>query len=173
MSATDPGPQPRPARRFDWLKAALVFSLAVNLLFIGGAVARFVTHGPPERVSGYSQTQLIPKKFFGELDRQRRGELLKVFRDYAPTFRSGRKTVRENALKLVEVLESEPYDPARVRAAVKSFADSSASLAGSGPRAALALIEMLTPEERRLLARHIRQRDEGMRHKGGAKRESE
>ena len=47
-------PAASPGSRSNWLKIVLVVSLAVNLLFIGGGVARYLTHGTPERMSGIS-----------------------------------------------------------------------------------------------------------------------
>jgi uncharacterized membrane protein len=164
---------PAPPRRFPWLKALLVVSLALNLLFIGGAVARFATHGPPERMSGVSQMQLIPRKFIGELDRDRRRELMLVFKDFAKRFRDGRREARDEVVTLAAALEAEPYDPARVKAIVDAFSAKSATLAGSGGEAALTLISKLTPGERKLLAKHIRLRDEGGKRRDGGKPEDD
>jgi uncharacterized membrane protein len=153
----------QPTRRFSWLKAALIASLALNLLFVGGAVTRFAMHGPPDRFTGSSQVQLIPRKFFGELDGSRKTELLAVFREFGKDFRGGRKAVRDEALNLAAALETEPYDPARVKAVVDAFSARSSNLVDKGGEAALTLIAKLSPEERKLLAQHIRLRGEGGR----------
>jgi hypothetical protein len=154
------------ARRFPWLKAALIASLAVNLLFVGAGVARFMVHEPPERVAGLSQVQLIPRKFFGELDQARKAELLGVFREMGPAFRDGRRAAREEIDVLASALDAEPYDPSRVEAAVGSFSDRSGKLVTAGGQTALKLIAMLTPGERKLLAKHIRQRADRGRGRG-------
>ncbi len=168
---TDTGNPPdtatAPAPRFNWLKAALVASLALNLLFIGGAATRFFMHGPPERFVGSSHVQLIPRRFFGELDRGRRNELLAVFREFGKDFRGGRRAVREEALNLAVVLEAEPYDPAAVKTVVDTFSQRSALLIGKGGEAAMSVIAKLTPEERKLLARHIRSRGDNSGRRGG------
>jgi hypothetical protein len=157
MSETAAPPVPR---RFSWLAAALIASLALNLLFVGAGVARFLVREPPERVAGLSQVQLIPRKFFSELERPRRAELLGVFRDMGPAFRDGRRAAREEIAALAAALEAEPYDAARVMATVDSFSLRSGALVTAGGQTALKLIAMLSPEERKLLARHIRQRAE-------------
>jgi uncharacterized membrane protein len=149
--------------RFNWLKIFLVASLGLNLLLMGGGIARFVTHGGPERVSGFSQMQLVPRKFLGELERGRRSELMKVFKDYAPTFRDGRKAARDEALKLAAALDAEPYDALAVESAVAGYSGRNAALVADGGKAALIFIGKLSPQERKLLARHIRLRDEGGR----------
>jgi hypothetical protein len=157
---------PSVSGRFPWIKAALVASLAVNLLFVGAGVARFMVHEPPERVAGLSQVQLIPRKFFGELDGARKAELLGVFRAMGPAFREGRRAAREEIAVLASALEAEPYDEARVKAAVDSFSARSENLVAAGGQAALTMIAKLTPQERKLLAQHIRQRNDRGRGRG-------
>jgi hypothetical protein len=148
------------SRPVPWLKVLLVASLALNLLFIGAGVARYIVGERPDRVMGLSQVQIIPRKFFGEIDSTRKAELLGLFRQYGPAFRDGRRAARGEIAVLADALEAEPYDPARVKAAVDSFSARSESLVATGGQAALALIERLTPEERKLLAKHIRQRSD-------------
>jgi len=158
-----PGPSRTSTRGVSWLKVALVLSLSLNLLFIGAAAARFFVHHPPERITGISQMQLVPRKFFGELDRSRRLELLGVFKEFRGKFREGRKAARQDMVNLAVALEREPYDEAAVKAVVDAFSKTSSGLIEQGGQAALTFIRKLTPEERRLLAKHIRFRDEGGR----------
>ena len=161
-------PATSPGSRSNWLKLVLVASLAVNLLFIGGGLTRYLTHGPPERMSGISQMQLIPRKFLGELNRARRAELMSVFKEFAISFRDGRKAARDEVINLASTLEAEPYDAAKVSAAVDAFSSKSTSLVVDGGKAAMALIGKLTPGERQLLAKHIRLRDSGGRKKASS-----
>ena len=42
-----------------WWKILLVASLALNLLFIGGGVARFFFHEPPGRMAGRHQSRTL------------------------------------------------------------------------------------------------------------------
>lgn len=163
MSDTGMTPSPMPRRPVNWMKWGLIASLAVNLLFVGAGVARFLVVGPPERVSRSTQMQLIPRHFFGELDRPRRAELLGVFRSFDKDFRAGRRGARLEIATLAAALEAEPYDASKVQAAVEAFAAQSEALVGTGNKAALQLIEKLKPEERKLLATELRQRDEQMR----------
>jgi len=158
-----PGLSLTPTRGISWLKVALVLSLSLNLLFIGAATARFFVHHPMERISGISQMQLVPRKFFAELDRSRRLELLGVFKEFRGKFRDGRRAARQDMVNLAGALEREPYDEAAVKALVDAFSETSSGLIGEGGQAALTFIGKLTPEERRLLAKHIRLRDEGGR----------
>ena len=163
-------PPASPRGRDWWLKAALVASLAVNLLFVGAGVARFFVGEAPERVASLSQVQLIPRKFFSELEGPRKAELLGAFRSFGPAFRDGRKAARSEIAALATALEAEPYDPARVRAVVDAFSGASEALVAQGGQAALTLIEKLSPGERKLLAKHIRLRAERGPRRGDEKR---
>lgn len=142
------------------LKLALIASVALNLLFVGAGVTRYFVAVGPERLTMSSQMQLFPRRFFSELDRSRRTELLRVFRSYDPAFRDGRAAVREQIAALAAVLAAEPYDPAQMKAAVEGFTAKTDSLAATGGDAALTLIAQLKPEERKLLAKNLTLREE-------------
>lgn len=153
-----------PVRRpFPWLKVLLVASLALNLLVGGAAVARFFTHEPPGRLQGISEMQLIPRKFFGDLDGGRRKELMAVFRGFRGEFNEGREARKQLANALVAALAAEPYDERQTRAAVAAFNERSAALVTRGGDAAMEFIAKLTPDERKLLARRIAERVGGER----------
>lgn len=158
---SDTGTPPAAAGgRMNWLKAALVASLAVNLLFVGAGVARWYAGHGPERYARLTQTQLIPRPFFRDLDRDRRMALLSVFRTSDKEIREGRRAVKAQVAELADALVAEPYDAGRVRAAVEGFTARSEDLFGLGSASALTLLGMLTPEERKLMAMHLRARDE-------------
>jgi uncharacterized membrane protein len=159
-------PAAAPRRRINWLVVALVASLAVNLLFIGGGIARWYVGFGPERYARLTQAQLIPRFFFRDLDRSRRMELLGVFRAQDKEIREGRKAVKAQVLELADALDAEPYDPARVKAAVEGFSAKSEALFMTGSTAALAVIDQLTPEERRMMAQHLRNREDRGRKPG-------
>lgn len=143
-------------RRPNWLKIALIASLAVNLLFVGGGIARWYMGFGPERMARSLQMQLIPRHFFMDLDRARRAELLSVFRSYDQQFRDGRRAARAQVVALADALDAEPYDPAKVTTAINGFKASSETLFATGGDAALTMIGKLTPEERRQLAQQLR-----------------
>lgn len=157
MSETAPATARKPV---NWLKAALVASLALNLLFIGGGIARWYVGFGPERYARLTQTQLIPRLFFRDLDRSRRLELFKVFKLHDKEIRDGRQAVKAQAIALADALDAEPYDPARARAAIEGFTAKSEALFVTGSDAALALIGQLTPDERKLMASRLRDRED-------------
>lgn len=151
-------PPPAAPRRFSWWMVLLTASLAVNLL-IGGAIgARLFFPPPPERFVGATYAQLVPRHFFGDLDRPRRMELLAVLRQYRKDFSQARKSAAELSAKLADALETDPYDPGKVEAAVQGYADTGNQLVARGTAATLDFISHLTPEERKMMALRLRQR---------------
>jgi uncharacterized membrane protein len=157
MSETTPGTARKP---INWLMVALVASLAVNLLIAGAVAARWYMGPPPERYARLTQAQLIPRFFFRDLDRARRMELMAVLKAQDQEIREGRRAVKAQVLELADALEAEPYDPARVKSAVEGFTARSEALFTNGSAAALAVIDQLTPDERRMMATHLRNRED-------------
>lgn len=143
----------------NWLLVALIASLALNLLVAGAAAARWYMGPPPERYARLTQAQLIPRYFFRDLDRSRRVELLQVFKGQDKAIREGRQAVKAQVVALADALEADPYDPAQVKAAVEGFTAKSEALFNTGADAALAVIDKLTPEERKLMAQRLRDRE--------------
>lgn len=158
MSAPDQGSPPasRGARR--WLMPLLVASLAFNLVIVGAAFSgRFwPMHG--EHVGGQRSADLLPRSFFGELDRERREELAAIFRARKPEFREHRRGLGDAATDFADALEAEPFDPRLAQSAISEHADRSRQLIDLGATVAGELAEALTLEERRALAVAIRHR---------------
>jgi uncharacterized membrane protein len=147
-----------PSQGSHWWSALLIVSLALNL-FIGGAIAtRFLTRDGPQRFIGASYTQLIPRRFFAEIPVERRKVLLDILRQYRKDFRADREGTEAVAAKLADVLVSEPYDVEKVKLVVSEFAGQSGKLAARGGDAALDIIALLSPDERKILADAIRDR---------------
>ncbi|HUQ37549.1 MAG TPA: periplasmic heavy metal sensor [Aestuariivirga sp.] len=141
-----------------WWSTLLIASLALNL-FIGGAVTtRFLTRDSPQRFIGASYTQLIPRRFFAEIPVERRKVLLDILRQYRKDFRADREGTETVAAKLADALMNEPYDVEKVKLVVSEFAGQSGKLAARGGDAALDIIALLSPDERKILADAIRDR---------------
>lgn len=164
MTETAPAEQPT-GRRWTWWQALLVVSLALNLLVAAAAATRFFYHPRSERMIGMSYLHLVPRKFFGDLDRSRREELVAHVKEYRDRFREGREKSKAMAESLAGALDAEPYDEARLRAALDQFSANGVDQIGLGATAAREFISRLTPEERILLAKRIRERAEGGRKK--------
>jgi len=158
MTTPDPtAPIPSRSRR-RWLNPLLVASLAVNLVFVGALLSgRFWPHHG-ERGGFNRSAELMPRAFFGELDRQRRDELASVFRARKLEFRAERRALRDAATAFADALEREPYDLPSVQSAIAEHTAKSHQLIDLGATVAGELTEALAPEERRALAAAIRQR---------------
>ena len=117
-------------------------------------------HEPMGRITGISEMQLIPRKFFGDVGAGRRDELMTVFKGFRDEFRAGREDRRKLAAALADALDGTPYDEAKVNNAVQAFTARSSGLIGRGGDAALTFIAKLNEEERRLLAKRIRERSD-------------
>lgn len=147
-----------PGQGSRWWTALLIASLALNL-FIGAAIAtRYFTHGGPQRFIGASYTQLIPRGFFAEMPSDRRKVLHDILKQYRKDFRADRESTESVAAKLADALVTEPYDVEKVKLVVSEFAGQSGKLAARGGDAALDIIALLTPGERKVLANAIRDR---------------
>lgn len=160
MSDVPPTPPvAAPPRRWPWLTIALIASLALNLV-IGGAIAtRFAFPERAERIMGIGPVaQILPRRFFGDLPRERRKELTAVIRSYRDGFQGGRAKLRDAANGLAAALEAEPYDPATTTAAVAVVEQAGQAMLGDGVKLANDLIGRLTPEERKALAQRLRDR---------------
>jgi len=140
-----------------WWTVLLVASLCVNLL-IAGLVAGRMIMGPPPGMAPQGFGQLVPRKFFGDLPRERRQELMAVIRDNHDEFRLMREQAQATALKLADVLEDPNYDPEKAKAVIADFTTGANSLASRGGQVSMALLDKLTRDERILLANEIRDR---------------
>lgn len=147
-----------PVLRSRWWTVLLIASLAVNLLIGAAVVAHFVRGERMERMSGGSYTQLIPRKFFADLPRERRRELLDTLKQFRGEFRNNREEARNAALKLADALDAEPYDAARTVAVAAEFANTGNMMAKRGSDIAVDFVAKLSPEERKMLAQRIRDR---------------
>lgn len=157
------------AWRRRWMMVALVASLALNLLFVGAGVARYVASEGPGRPSISRHMQLMPRKFLTELDGPRRSEILAIVRNSEKSFQEGRRVARGDIISLADALDAEPYDPARVDEAIQRFSASSGALVREGRDAAHRVIAALSAPERKLLAKHLRLRESRGKRKPDAK----
>jgi len=143
-------------RRWSWLWAALITSLALNLAVVAAVTThRFGGHGGHGRISGPGLTQVLPRAFFRSLDRDRRAELVGVLGEHRKEFRSLRKELRENARGLAAALRAEPYDPAAVNTALQVYDNSATTMIVRGRTIAEDFFTRLTPEERLTMADEI------------------
>jgi uncharacterized membrane protein len=132
---------------------------------LSAGAARFFFPPPPERYVGATYAQLVPRRFLADLDRERRKELLAVLRKYTRDFRDSRLDARKHSAHLADALEVEPYDPQQVAKAIQDYADTGNKLVSHGQKATLEFVALLSPQERKMMATRLRQRDSHHRHR--------
>jgi uncharacterized membrane protein len=160
-----PAPAPsRPQRRWSWWSILLIGSLALNCLLAGAIAARWYTEERIERFTGASYTQLLPRRFMADLPAERRKQLFALLGAHRKDFRDGRGRLRAASLVIADALEREPFDPELLNRALDGFAGEAAGLIGRGSDVAREIIASLTPEERKMLGKRIRERAAGRRH---------
>ena len=140
--------EPGSARTPSWLKWALIASLAVNLLIVGGAVGHrmFGHHGARggERggedfgILGYART----------LGSDRRAIIRKAVQTGKPDLKALRDEIRKARIEAGGVLVNEPFDKEKVRSALGRIGEAESRLKAAGLSAFLNAAEQLTPAER-------------------------
>jgi uncharacterized membrane protein len=148
-----------PQLRSRWWTALLGASLMLNLM-IGGIVAgAMFGEGRGDRLTGASYVQLIPRKFFRDISGDRRQALMQIVRDNREDLRNLRAASETASLKLADVLEKDNFSIEALRQTVTAFSTGTESLAARGGEVVVKIVSQLTPEERKLLAAAIRDRD--------------
>ncbi len=143
-------------RRWSWLWIAFIASLAINLAVVAAIVAHMAA-GPDRHrsITGPGFTQILPRAFFRELDRDRRDELVGELREHRKGFRNLRKSLREKARDVASTLRADPYDEAAVAKALEVYQAEAQTMVGRGRDIAGNFFKRLTPDERKLIADQI------------------
>jgi hypothetical protein len=160
ISSRESAPSARPRR---WWLALLVGSLALNIATLAAIGTRAFVNERIERLAGPSYTQLVPRRFLADISKARREELREVLRSYRGSFRESRGGLRDAALGLAKVLETSPTDDATIMSSIDGFAAAGSAILNEGAKVAREIVSKLTPEERKLLGRRIRERAEARR----------
>jgi hypothetical protein len=138
--------------------ALLGLSLMGNLL-VGGWLLGNRFHRGGERMMGAGLVQLVPRDFLSELPRDRRRELLGDVRTRMRDLRQGLPDDVQ-ITRLADAIGAETYSARDAQAAIEDISTGPNSMAGRSAALTVQMLEKLTPEERKLLANAIRQRNE-------------
>jgi uncharacterized membrane protein len=165
-TASAPGGQPDKRRAPRWLWVVLILSLALNLLVIGIVAGSWWRHGGPRDHRDRIFTGAIERlmKDLPEAKRQHARDLLERHRQAVSPIRGELREARKNAK---EAVLTEPYDEAKVKAALARFREIRLSQHQSMHDMMLGLLKDLTLKERKQLLDHIR---EGFRKRWRGKR---
>jgi uncharacterized membrane protein len=148
-----------PQLRSRWWAALLGVSLMLNLLVGGIFAGAMFGEGRAERLAGASYVQLIPRKFFHDISKDRRDALMQILRDNRDDLRNLREASDGTSLKLADALEKENFNIDDVRQTVAAFSTGTESLAARGGDVVVKIVSQLGADERKLLAAAIRDRD--------------
>jgi hypothetical protein len=152
-----------PVLRSRWWTVLLGLSLMLNLA-IGGMIAgRLIEHDSRDRLVGASYVQLIPRRFFHDLPRERRRQLMDIVHNNRPDLRALREATGQTSLRLADVLAVPDYKEEDVIKVIAEFSTSTQSLAARGGAVVLDIVRLLTPAERQALAEAIRARGDKRR----------
>lgn len=148
--ASAPTPAPPKERRLRWL---LIASLALNLLIIGaigGSIVAWKRHHPGIGGSRGEDYGLLG--FANTLQRDRRKEIAKEIRAEREKMRPLWLEMHEARRAAVDVMASDAYDPAKLKAALDRITEAETKLKTAGLAIFLKTAEALTPDERMALA---------------------
>ena len=140
--------------RWSWRNLLLVVSLGFNLAVIGVIGARFLAPAQFERLTSPSYTQLLPRNFLRERPAARRKEVAAIIKAYRQNFKDGRDGLRQAVGRLADALEAGAGDAA----AIDTVSGAGSALIGEGAKLAKEIFAKLTPDERKLLAKHLRKK---------------
>lgn len=160
--------KPTEPRKRRWLWPVLIVSLSLNLLFIGLVAGRMLTQddrGGRQRIFTGAIEKLMQD--LPEAKRLHAGELLKKHRETVKTARRDLREARRNAR---EAVLTEPFDEAKVSAALARFREIRSVSHQSMHDMMLGLMKELNLEERKKLLSYIR---EGFRKRRGRWRRGE
>lgn len=154
--------KPVSARR-SWLpdtshgfwRICLLVSLMVNLVVLGLMLGHRYRHNPMDRMSAANYMQFVPPRFFADLPRERRQELVEAFRSNRPDFEKLRQQSLGNAEKVAAELVKPDFDAGHIASLIDSFTTGPDSVAAKGGSVLKDFYTKLSPDERTLLAKAI------------------
>lgn len=137
----------RPPKRSRYIFPALIASLALNLLLIGGFVAGAWHHrhgGPRPHGPGLLD-------FVRELPPERQDVVRREISSARESMKDLREALRKSWVDANSLLAAEPFDKEKLKAALTSLADAEAKYKAALYGALADTAEKLSPEERKLL----------------------
>jgi hypothetical protein len=146
-----------PVFRSRWWSVLLGLSLMLNLL-VGGLMLGYRFGQGRGFMAPTSISQLVPRSFLADLPSERRQELMKLVRAGTREMGGLRAGSSALALRFADLIEKPDLTNNELNAAIDAFATGADSLAAKSANLAKQALAKLTPEERALLAKRIRER---------------
>ena len=150
------------------LIVALIVSMTVNLLLVGGIVGKLVWGGPPPRPVPEHVGWIVRR-----LDDDRRQELRDDVIAHIRSSRSMRQSMRDAQKHFEATITAEDFDPERVRDALAALREAHTAWQTASHEQMVTVLSRLSPEERKRVATYLERRDrrsdrpgDGGRHDG-------
>ncbi len=148
---------------FSWLpdtshgiwRLCLLASLMINLAIAGLMIGHIFGRQPMDRPGAANYNQFVPRKFFGDLGKDRRVELAEAFRNSRPDFEKMHAQTTVQAEQIAAALVDPNYDATKINTLIDSFTTGSESVAAKGGTLLKDFYAKLTAEERTLLSKEI------------------
>ena len=158
VSATSTLRRLLPELRSPWWAVLLILSLMANLLIAGAAIG-FKFHGG-RGPGGFAQNseQLLPRKFLADLPHERRREFMDLLRGKNDDFMQNRILADATSLKFADALDQPIFDQVKIKLIVDEITSGPNSFSAQSEALVIEITNKLTPEERKALARAIRER---------------
>ena len=149
-----PAPSRLSPRTLRW---ALVASLALNVLIIGAVAGTvcFSHRGPPH---GFASKGPGLLGFAHTLPRERSDMIRQRFADAQPNMETLRRGIRDARAKVREALTAEPFDQAKLDAALEGIAQAENAITRDKVTMFGTTVSQLTPDERRQLHEWLEKR---------------
>jgi uncharacterized membrane protein len=158
LATTVPKRRLIPELRSPWWSGLLVVSLMANLLVGGVVIGSKMRRGGGPFATMENRAQLLPRNFFAELPRERRRALMSVFEAKRNQLMRERVAADAVTLKFADALGEQNASAEKLKSVVDEFTLGTASIAKQGNEIVLDVVAKLTPEERTILAKIIRER---------------
>lgn len=140
------------ARKTSWLKWALVASLAVNLLILGGAAGAFWSHRHGGRHFGHgAEREHGLMGFVRELPPDRQGAIRAALEGEREKIRPMRDVVKDGWKETNSILAAEPFDRDKLKSAMTGMIDAETRMRTAISDALVETAAKLSPEERQKL----------------------
>lgn len=132
--------------RRNWLRIALMASLALNLLFIGVVAGKAMRHGGP---FGWQHHGGPHGAFFRRIDEPRRTELRQVLEGDRAEIDGKRAEIEKLRQGVRDLIARDTFDATAVESAVAGVMAARMELRQGGTKRFIAALSRMTPDERR------------------------
>ncbi|MBI1239103.1 MAG: periplasmic heavy metal sensor [Alphaproteobacteria bacterium] len=148
---------PTPRGRRSWL---LIASLCLNFFLIGLIVAGLLAFAADLRFGrpGSGASPFHPRMLVEMLPPDSRAKIREAMAERRPVYRPLIHAARRARLEAYGAFTAEPFDPAAFDAAMTKIRETDAAVQAAGQAFVTDLAARLSPEERAIVARKIRER---------------